>query len=104
MNQQQYQNQPIPGSGKATAALVLGITSIVFGALPLGIIGIIMGLQSKKEASAAGLQNGTANAGFVLSIIGTIYGALWTAGIILYIVFIFWVVSYSFSEPFIYPL
>jgi len=56
----------------AVAALVLGIVSIVFSVIGLGIfglipgiVGIILGIMAKKKA-----PSGMATAGLVLSIIG----------------------------------
>lgn len=73
-------NQNVPGKGAATASLVCGIVSIVcwfFGAtsilsLILGIVGLIMASNAKK----AGYNDGLRTAGFVLSLLGTIFGAL----------------------------
>lgn len=70
----------VPGKGKATASLVLGIIGVVlwftgYGAiisLVLGIIGIVFASQSKKEGFTGGLRT----AGFVLSLISLIVGAL----------------------------
>lgn len=60
----------------AVASLVLGIVSIVFGViglgLPLGficgVVGIVLGVLGKKDFARAGM----AKAGFICSIIGTI--------------------------------
>jgi hypothetical protein len=96
---QQYPIQrpmpPIPGNGKATASLVLGICAILFSALLFGIIGIVLAKQSKREAARYGLYNNMATAGFVLSIIGTIYGALVTVFVIIYIIFSVWMIGYA---------
>ena len=70
----------IPGKGAATASMVLGIVSVAlwfFGysaalSVILGVIGLILAGNSKKE----GFEGGTRTAGFVLSLIGTIGGAL----------------------------
>lgn len=61
-----------------TASLVLGIVSIVIGLFSggglgwlgaiAGILGIILGVQAKKNPE----QKGIATAGFVCSVIGTI--------------------------------
>ncbi|MDR2168279.1 MAG: hypothetical protein LBE35_10610 [Clostridiales bacterium] len=61
-------HSPPPGQGKATAALVLGILSIVMSGvgLVLGIIGIFMAKGARDE----GFTGGFATAGMVLSIIG----------------------------------
>ena len=74
------ENQSIPGKGTATASLVLGIIAVVcwffgYGALLsviLGIIGLVLAGNSKK----AGFDGGTRTAGFVLSLIGLIGGAI----------------------------
>lgn len=63
--------QNIPGKGAAIGSLVCGIVSIVFWffgvtsilSLVLGVVGLVLASNSKK-------------AGFVLSIIGTVFGAL----------------------------
>lgn len=70
----------IPGKNAAIASLVLGIISVVccfFGysailSLILGIIGLVCASNSKK----AGFENGMRTAGFVLSLIGLVGGAL----------------------------
>ena len=69
-----------PGKGAATASLVLGIIAVVcwfFGSFAivsviLGIIGIVMASNAKKAGYDGGLQI----AGFVLSLIGLIGGAI----------------------------
>jgi uncharacterized membrane protein HdeD (DUF308 family) len=66
-----------PNNGKAVAALVLGIVSIVFcwvyGIVGLitGIIGIVLAISAKKEAPSS-----MCTAGMVLSIIGLCLNAL----------------------------
>lgn len=70
----------VPGKGQATASLVLGIVAVVFWffgvgsilSLILGIIGLVLASMSKK----AGFDGGIRTAGFVLSLIGTIGGAI----------------------------
>ena len=70
----------IPGRGAAIASLVLGIISVVFwffGWLALvsvvtGIVGLICAVNAKK----AGFEGGMKTAGFVLSIIGLVGGAI----------------------------
>lgn len=67
-------------NGKATASLVLGIVSLVFiffnvyafVGLILAIIGLVLGIQAKKETP----ENGMAKAGIVLSIIGLVLCAI----------------------------
>ncbi|NLK28946.1 MAG: hypothetical protein GX306_11495 [Clostridiales bacterium] len=61
-------------NGKATASLVLGIISLVFIffgtyafiGMVLAIIGLVLGIQAKKESP----DDGKAKAGVILSIIG----------------------------------
>ena len=74
------ENNNIPGKGAATARLVLGIISVVlwfFGysalvSVILGIVGLILAGNAKK----AGFNGGIRTAGFVLSLIGLIGGAI----------------------------
>lgn len=74
------ENNNIPGKGAATASLVLGIISVVlwfFGysalvSVILGIVGLILAGNAKK----AGFKGGIRTAGFVLSLIGLIGGAI----------------------------
>lgn len=75
-----YNNGDVPGKGAATASMVLGIIAVVlwfFGyssiiSVILGIIGLILAGNAKK----AGYNGGIRTAGFVLSLIGLIGGAL----------------------------
>ncbi|MBP2001236.1 hypothetical protein J2Z69_002279 [Paenibacillus shirakamiensis] len=63
-----------PNSGKAIAALVLGILSIVapYVGIVLGIIAIILGTLALKEIKRGTVQGrGLAVAGLVCGIIGT---------------------------------
>lgn len=72
--------QNIPGKNAAIGSLVCGILSIVFWffgvtsllSLIMGIVGLVLASNSKK----AGFEGGLRTAGFVLSIIGTVFGAL----------------------------
>ena len=80
-NMGSYQpNGEIPGKNKAIASLVLGIISVVlwfFGyssilSVVLGIIGVVMASKSKEE----GYDENIRTAGFILSVIGIIGGAI----------------------------
>ena len=70
----------IPGKGAATASMVLCIISVVlwfFGysalvSVILGIVGLILAGNAKKAGFVGGMQT----AGFVLSLIGLIGGAI----------------------------
>ena len=79
---------------KANASLYLGIAGIVlslFGVLCcvgfagpiISVVGLIMGLNGGKELKNLGASSGTADTGFILSIIGIVIGV---AGFILYFV------------------
>lgn len=65
---------PVPGKGKATAALVLGIVSVVFAFLsPIvglicGIIAIVMSNKARNEGYIGGAQK----AGKILGIVGLV--------------------------------
>lgn len=69
-----------PGKGAAIGSLVCGIVSIVFwffglGAIVsviLGIVGLILSSNAKKAGFVGGMQT----AGFVTSLLGLIFGAL----------------------------
>ena len=68
----------------ATAVLVLGICSIVFGCffigLILGIVGIVLsnnGRKLYKQDPTHYEGYGSLNAGFIMSIIGTVLGGLY---------------------------
>ena len=73
-------NGEIPGKNKAIASLVLGIISVVlwfFGyssilSVVLGIIVVVMASKSKEE----GYDENIRTAGFILSVIGIIGGAI----------------------------
>lgn len=64
----------------AVASLVLGIVSIVFSVIGLGlpvgficgVVGIVMGILGKKDIEKASM----AKAGFVCSIVGTVLSVL----------------------------
>ena len=80
-----YGPRPATGNGKAVAALVLGIGSIIFfffsffDAL-LVIPGLILGFIAMSESRAAGgAGRGMAIAGLVCSIIGGVLAAVFTA-------------------------
>lgn len=73
-------NGEIPGKNKAIASMVLGIVSVVlwfFGyssivSVILGVIGVVLASKSKEE----GYDDSIRTAGFILSIIGVIGGAV----------------------------
>ena len=65
-------------NGKAIASLVLGILSILCLGILAGIPAIILGNIAKKEIDQGrGGGRGMAQAGFILGIIGTVFGSLW---------------------------
>jgi hypothetical protein len=77
----------------AVAVLVLGICSIVFSCLGigliLGIIGLVLsssGRKLYKEFPNSYEGYGMLNAGFIMSIIGTSLGSLYVLYVLFYIV------------------
>ena len=94
-----------PGTGMATASLVLGICSILsflliltdltlfyFLSIPLGIIGCIFGVMAKKEIRRQNPNGRTAMAtsGIVCSIIGLCMGGIF---LIFATAFLMWLLS-----------
>jgi hypothetical protein len=82
-NQYQQTGGPRPTLPNATASLVLGICSIVLACayvgLICGIIGLVIsskGRQLHRENSNGYEGWGQLNAGWIMSIIGTILGAI----------------------------
>lgn len=79
---QPYQQQPMyvdnGASGKATASLVLGILSLIICGLglPLGIIGLVLGVQARNAMPEGTPDRGKATAGMVMSIIACVWGAI----------------------------
>lgn len=69
-----------PGTGAATASMVLGIISVIlwfFGLSSIiSVILSIIGLALAGSAKKAGYVGGVQTAGFVLSLIGLIGGAI----------------------------
>lgn len=73
-------NNNVPGKGAAIGSLVCGIVAVVLwffgvtsiGSLILGIVGLILAANAKK----AGFEGGLRTAGFVLSLLGVIFGAV----------------------------
>jgi hypothetical protein len=74
------QGDNVPGKGPAIGSLVCGIVAVVFWwfgftaivSVVLGIVGLILSANAKK----AGFKGGMQTAGFVLSLIGLIGGAI----------------------------
>lgn len=72
-------------NGMGTAALVLGIIAVVMSwywvaALPLGIVGIVLGVLGRKKAARGEATNrGAATAGMVLGIVGIVLAAVFIA-------------------------
>ena len=86
----------------ATAVLVLGICSIVFSCffvgLILGIVGLALSSKGRQLYKADPSQNvgwGSLNAGFIMSIIGTILGGLYAIYWVIWVA-ILGTASYSF--------
>ena len=68
-------NTPIPGRKSAIASVVLGILSLCFGGLFLGIIGIVLAIRGSRKLSEHGYSTSLATAGLILSILGAIFGS-----------------------------
>lgn len=70
------------GKGSAVASLVLGIIGLViallFGVLiaPVGLVLGIIGLVLASKAKTEGFNGGMRTAGFVLSLLAVIFGAI----------------------------
>ena len=86
------QKQTLPNS---IAVLVLGICSIVFSCffvgLILGIVGLALsgkGIKMHKESPDLYEGYGQLNAGFIMSIIGTVLGGLYILYIIIWVAII----------------
>ncbi|MEW2545688.1 DUF4190 domain-containing protein [Streptomyces sp. NPDC047002] len=85
--------QPMPSNGLGTAAMVLGIISVVgfclygvFG-LVAGIVAIVLGIKGRRKADRGEANNrGAATAGLILGWIGTVIGALVVAFLVVAIV------------------
>jgi hypothetical protein len=82
-NQPLTTNQQLEKLPNATAVLILGICSLVFGCLLVGLICGIVGLALAKKPTQMYFQNpqkyinyGALNAGRIMSIIGVILGAI----------------------------
>jgi len=65
--------EPNPSDSKATLALVMGILALVLnGLIVFGILGLVFASQARKM----GNTSGKVTAGFVMSIIGLVFGIL----------------------------
>ncbi|MBP0456193.1 DUF4190 domain-containing protein [Streptomyces montanisoli] len=85
--------QPMPSNGMGTAAMVLGIISVVgfcmYGVVGLiaGILAIIFGIKGRRKADNGQATNrGAATAGLILGWIGAVIGLLVIAFIVVAIV------------------
>ena len=70
---------PARNDGKAVASLVCGLVGLVLAGIILGIVAIVLGVQSRKaiDASAGQLKGrGMATAGLVLGIIDIVTNAV----------------------------
>ena len=75
----------VPGKGQGVASMVLGIISLVlfciwYIALPCAIISLILGAVGSSNAKKAGMKNGMATAGIVMSCIALGLALLAVAG------------------------
>ena len=76
-----YPREIASARGRATAAMICGILSILvaYVGLALGIVALALGIPAAKSLKRLGRPSGPATAGFVCGIIGA---ALWTFVII----------------------
>ena len=85
-NLYQPQNVTIPTNGKAIAAFVLGLISII-GLSFVGIVGIVLAIMARKEINQRGDEgSGFAIAGLIMSIIGTVIFFLQICFILFFII------------------
>ena len=73
-------------SGKATAALVLGILGLVFCPLICSVLALVFGFQARNEIDGSGGRisgRGNATAGIVLGWIGVVISALFVILVII---------------------
>jgi hypothetical protein len=84
------------------ASLILGILSIVVpNGIIVPIIGLVLGLKSKKRSAATGVAPlGVASGGVVCSIIGLVLGAIITVFVIIYIGVVFIMIQEMMSGSF----
>ena len=61
-----------PGKGAAIGSLVCGIVGLFFAGIILGIVGLVLSSKSKNE----GFEGGLRTAGFILSLLALIFGAV----------------------------
>lgn len=90
----------------AVAVLVLGICSIIFGCFIIGMVLGIIGLSMSKKGRRLNKANpgqyegaGMLTAGYILSLIGTILGAIYTLYLLI-AVMILGGTALSFSDMF----
>jgi hypothetical protein len=78
-----------PTSGKAIAALVLGIVGLVMcGCFPVSIVAWVMGKQAEREireSSGALSGDGLARAGWITGVIGTVLSVLFLLGYVAFL-------------------
>jgi len=70
-----------PGKGLGIASMILGIAGLIPFS-PLAIVGLILGIVSKKKSSEVGASAGMATAGIICSIIGIIFSIIITSCVI----------------------
>lgn len=69
---------PVPGKGMAIASMVLGICSLVipYAGTVTAIVGLVLGVISKKKLAEVNAPAGMATAGIVMSIISLAWSVL----------------------------
>ncbi|MCA9347618.1 DUF4190 domain-containing protein [Candidatus Saccharibacteria bacterium] len=77
------QAAPMPATQPAVATAAvnpgqgLGIGSLVCSLLGISLVGLILGIIGMKKSKEAGMSNGMALAGIIISSIGLVLGLLW---------------------------
>jgi len=78
--QPNYQPQPAQpkGYGMSIASMVLGICGLIpWGGVACAIVGLVLGILSKKQLQEQGAPFGMATAGIICSIVGLAISILW---------------------------
>ena len=78
----QQQQSPAPAQQPQIAPVnpgqTLGVISLITSLLGLSLVGLITGILGMKKSKEAGMSNGLALAGVIISAIGVVVGLLWS--------------------------
>lgn len=67
---------PVPAAASASDGKTLGIVGLVLAFL-FSLAGLIVSIIARNQSKAAGVPNGPATAGIVISIIGLVLTVIW---------------------------